>query len=296
MRKYENPKFIAEVKAGKSRRQLAKLFSVSTGTVGGWLTMARAAALIPTKMLAEKLITKEERDTILQMLRDGTSVREVSRTTGRSRTAVQALAIASGIKKPYRKTKWRKEQDDVIRQYYPTSMPARKIADMIGVSVNQVIGRARRLGLSSGPVYNWTIPDDERAKIAEMWKTMGPAEIGRWTGRSPRAISNLAKREGWPSRAGNYPAGRKTADRDYAERKNKPKVVRPKATLKLVPQDVIPESAKPMLQHRNGQCRYPYGPRGNVHYCCVPVFKEGGSYCEGHSAICYDYDRMKRAS
>lgn len=147
------------------------------------------------------------------------------------------------------------------------------------------------------PIVVKVVPDEEREKLRRMWETMGPAEIGRIVGRTPNSISGLAKRYGWP-RKERYPAVRKTADRDYAERRVRAEKLaakpRPKRTMKVVSVEVIPDHARPLMQHKTGECRFPYGQRFNIHYCCQPVFREGGSYCEGHSAICYDYDRMKK--
>lgn len=151
MRQFENPDFIKAVKAGTSRRKMAVMFGVASATIGGWLAMARNAGLVSQSMLAEKLITDDEKETIIQMIRDGVSTRDIASTMKRGRTTIQAIAIGAGVRSAANRRPWSKEEDDVIRQLYPTDTPAAEIAKKLGIGKNHVIGRARRLGLKSPP-------------------------------------------------------------------------------------------------------------------------------------------------
>jgi hypothetical protein len=42
---------------------------------------------------------------------------------------------------------WKKEEDEFLRRWYPTTMPLDDIAEALGRSRNAVLGRAHRLGL-----------------------------------------------------------------------------------------------------------------------------------------------------
>lgn len=56
--------------------------------------------------------------------------------------------------------------------------------------------------------------------------------------------------------------------------------------------EVESPNARPWMERRAGECKWPLGERGAIQSCCNPIAR--GSFCAGHAAVGYDQRPEKR--
>jgi len=56
--------------------------------------------------------------------------------------------------------------------------------------------------------------------------------------------------------------------------------------------EVESPNARPWMERRAGECKWPLGERGAIQSCCNPIAR--GSFCAGHAAVGYDQAPPKR--
>lgn len=173
---------------------------------------------------------------------------------------------------------WTPEMDAVLIKYLKLET-REQIAERLGKTRSAVTGRVDRLGLSGtvapGTAKKWT--DDEVQFLKDNLSEMTMTEMARDLGRGLSAVSKKMEA------LGIRPVRRiqQSAQLYHAPKKSKPVVE-------------IPPTARPWLTRMRGECKYPYGPRGNVLSCCAPEWM-GSGYCESHAALCGGYIRKVAA-
>lgn len=218
--------------------------------------------------------TESELEKIKTLRTNGATVRQIADAIGRSVSAVTNRISAMGLAQA--SVPWTPERDAQLKALYGkhTNDAA---ADIMGIGVSAFKARASRIGLTATRRM-WTADQDEWLKANYMDRTA--TDLGREIGFNAETVKKHATRLGLTGQ------GKKRGG-SVAGSRPRPKA-RPTAEL-----ETIPLTARPLLEHRKGQCRFPYGERFNVLFCCAPAWKEG-SYCEAHAAVCYDY--TKRAA
>lgn len=290
MLRHENPEFIAMHNAGKSLKAIAEHFKVKPDTVRSWLTLSNKAGTTKPSL---KIWTASELADIKARWEAGERQESIAVTYGVTPRAITARIEHMGIKRvrgTYNtKPKfWTEERLNQLRELDAKRTHDEDICRIMGVTMHQISGIRYRNGIRKGDQRLWT--PEEEAILRNMWATdAGPAQIGERLKRIPSAITGKARRMGLPRKS--YPGARRPAHdaRTRIISINKARAAaRPKVEKPVETPEVIPDHAKPWLERVRGECAYPYGPRGNIHSCCKPVFNEG-VYCEGHSATCYAF-------
>ncbi len=97
-------------------------------------------------------ITAEEKATFAKLYRGGMRIPDVAASVGRAPEAVRKHLVRAGVHEITRiKRPWPRKHDAIVLRDYPKAqagkMFVRDIAAKIGRGKNEVIGRARRLGL-----------------------------------------------------------------------------------------------------------------------------------------------------
>ena len=114
---------------------------------------------IATRALSGRLTTDEERDTILKMLEDGLSVREIARKTGRSRRTIDNIKNRFV---PDSSSLWTDEESTKCLSMFQDGFTAREIGDTLGKSrmaVNSRLWRRRPK----------PIPIEEEDELTRLW-------------------------------------------------------------------------------------------------------------------------------
>jgi len=108
-------------------------------------------------MTTQKKWSPEEKTTLREMFASGSKFDEIAQVIGRPASSVSGYAGYLGLRKsPTKKERktagywraWKPEEEDYLKAHYG-KIPAASIASHLGRSIEAVIGRARRLGVSS---------------------------------------------------------------------------------------------------------------------------------------------------
>jgi len=293
--KHRSPQFIQMKQAGKSHDEIGAAFGARPRTVDWWVTLAiREGLLAPSKGRAPTSPTIIER--LRELWFSGLHIDDVVAQLGSTRHSVRGLLNRNNIVRetpPVRK----KRQDDpswlpTIERMKKDGKTDKQIAAHLGIFESRVARIRKESGLSSLiPKANTSWDEGSEKELRRLWFTgkscyLIGQEMG---GRTANQIASKAKRLGLPDKGA--PLKRKVADRDYksvsvAAAARKGTTLGPKARKGPVedPQ-TIPDFARPWLTRALGECAYPYGPRGQVHSCCKPVFGVS-QWCESHHALC----------
>lgn len=159
---------------------------------------------------------------------------------------------------------WTDAETEILKREWPTGKPASKISDLIpGKSRNAIIGRAHRIGLT------------------------------KRFGLSGNAVSKY------------NPGSGKNKTKTLRKRKKKGGLTPQEGIMKKISPPIrVPEN-KPIttklpisiMELTEGKCKAIVGHGGPPHYLAVYCGDDtfaGKSFCEGHCAIYFDYDRKRR--
>lgn len=233
---------------------------------------------------------------------EGLYIRDVASRMGETVLAIQGQLTRRKIKRaePVRLPRmWTVERVETLRRLAGERKTAPQIAVEMKLSQKAIRKQAKELGLplaKASPQMTWT--PDQAAFLEKCWKEgTGGTGIARLMGLSVNQVNGKADRMGLPKDR-VYPEDRKRAVRDYSHlaEANRNRVAKPRAQAgpKEAP-NVIPMTARPWLTRRSGECTYPYGSRGEIHSCCLPVWN-GSKYCEAHHALCHEAPKPRRAA
>lgn len=301
--KHRIPQFIEMKKAGKSHEEIGAAFGVRPRTVDWWVTSAIKEGLL-TPIKGRAPVQDDVVEKLKELWLSGLHIDEVVKRLGRSRFSIRGLLNRYRIARQLPPVRPKMDVD-------PSWLPAivrlkkegktdRQIGNALGISQARVARLRKESGIKGmipKPSSPWT-PEDE-ATLKRLWFTGASCYlIGQQMGdRTASQILSKGTRMGLPTRG--FPLRRKVADRDYKTvslaamaRKGTTLGPRAKAGPKEEP-NIIPDFARPWLTRALGECSYPYGPRGNIHSCCKPVFGVS-QWCEAHTALCCDLDRSRR--
>lgn len=150
---------------------------------------------------------------------------------------------------------WTEERDALLRKLVLDGQSYSQVARALGggVTRNAAIGRANRMGLSRDP-----------ARQAIQRQAWAQADATRKRKAVEREAFRRAKAAAKPSEP------------------RPPRAPSPKPA----PVTVASPNARPWMQRRPGECKWPIGERGDIQSCCNPIAH--GSFCEGHAVLGYD--------
>lgn len=297
MKRYENPVFLAMRKALTPAHEIAKAFGVKVSTVHTWATTAVRKGLSDHQI---KVWTDKESDDLKKRWAAGETRSALSKRFGVSEKAILSRVQHVGARRPPAFKEGAFWTEDLIKQLIELDRQGVSDAEIcrrLGATQGQVSGVRFRRGVRKGDhgkiSSSWS--DDDVSLLKRLWaRELSNSQIAREMGRTVNSVRSKGVKMGLPSNG--YPQGRKTAV-DASERAAKVNQQRARK-VRVIPMvqkpveapEVIPDHARPWLTRMRGECAYPYGPRGQIHSCCKPTFNDG-TYCEGHSATCYDYKR-----
>lgn len=109
--------------------------------------------------------------------------------------AIRCKANKMGMKKL--ENIWTQEEDDVIRECYPKMLVKDFIELLPGRTVNSVIIRARKLGVTSHYYSNVFFSDEECLYIKEHWREMSDIEIAESINRGASSVKGVRNRLGF---------------------------------------------------------------------------------------------------
>lgn len=273
-------------------------FGTKPSTIMRWVTRAVAAGLTKARWNP----WPEEKVARLRALwftDEAPSAQQVAAEMGETLRAVESQLQRMPNKRGTRHAQfWTPDKVAIIKMMKEAGKSDKEIGLLFGVSDQSVhrIRKAQGIG-NFVDMMGWKLHEVE--ELTRLWG-MG------WSGtqialRLDRTRSQVHAKIGrlGLNRPHAYPTVKKKADRDYASvaaaaraRAGIPAKPRPKAGPKE-DSNVIPLTARPWLTRGRGECSYPYGPRGEIHSCCLPVWNDTGQ-CEHHYALCHDLDRQKR--
>lgn len=288
MRKHEDPKFLALRNAGKSYEEISLVFGCRPATVMGWVTSAIKDGL--TKAVVGKW--PDDKVAALRALWVArVHVDEVARQLDTTRLAVEGQVLRHGIKRPDMMRVWTDDLVGQLRSLKASGKSDAQVSVIMGMTENAI--RKARRNHDIGSVFDQSLWSDKATDdLKRMWdQELNPAEIGRRLGMTRMKVQSKAARMKLPMNRGT-PVVRKKANRSYdtvaaAARARKGTTMKPRPQAGPKEEsNVIPLTARPWLSRQRGECAYPYGPRGQIHSCCKPVWSEG-IYCESHAALCY---------
>lgn len=295
---YRDPKFIEMKKAGHSHREIGEAMGVNYRSVDRWASTAIAKGLLP-KMSGRAPTDASLIERLKEMWLGGKHVDDIASALEKSRSAVRGLIARYKFRRNQVVQKPRFWTDDKIaqvRQMREANASDYAIAKALGTTARSVL-RARvahKIDLKAvkkaRPAQtSWT--DEKEATLRRLWFTgkscyLIGQEMG---GLTANQVLSKGRRMGLADKG--PPLKRKVADRDYksvsvAAMARKGTTLGPRA--KPGPKEdphIIPEFARPWLSRVHGECSYPYGPRGQIHSCCKPVFGVS-QWCESHHALC----------
>lgn len=236
-------------------------------------------------------------DRLRELWLSGMHVDDVAAELKTTRASIDGLTIRHGIKREKRVRRsysWHPERIEQLRTLKAQKMTDTEIGAVMGLHEKSVEKARRRFGIGSlravgvNPNREWD--EVSTARLITLWNSgVKPMEIGRLMNRTRGQIEGKATRLKL-ARVNARPKPKRIAP--VATGPKKPPRLIPKAGPKEEA-NVIPLTARPWLTRERGECVYPYGPRGEIHSCCQPVWNETG-YCENHYAVTHDLDRMKR--
>lgn len=293
--KHRSPQFITMKKAGKSHEEIGAAFGARPRTVDWWVTMAiKEGLLTPNKGRAPVGTSVVEQ--LKAFWLSGMHIDEVVKKMGRTRRGIHGLIRRYNITRPFAPVRKKRETDPswlpTIERMKRDMKTDRQIATALGISQARVARLRKKSGveyLTPKPLSPWT--DQREATLRSLWFSgLSCHLIGQQMGGlSANQIASKAKRMGLPDKG--MPLKRKAAVRDYASvcAANSGRAgttLGPRARSGPVedPQ-IIPDFARPWLTRATGECAYPFGPRGQIHSCCKPVFGIS-RWCEMHHALC----------
>lgn len=306
MRRYENPEFHQLYRDGKTYVQIAEHFGVSIRSVEDWIKSAIHTGLVERrKKIRSPLcgMPKPDETTVqtVKMMRErGELAHVIAAAVGKSISSIYDIFLKHGIKRPsFVPRTITLDKVEAVRSLSSEGKTIREVSALTGLSDSAVRRTREKLGIRSDkrapqPARKLT-PDKERLML-ELWaQKVGPTEIARRLDVSRSAVEAKANRLNLPrfgkelKTVRNFshlhtPAARAKA---AETRRNTIPKSRPQFSAKVVPVEVIPETARPWLTRLRGECSYPYGPRGQIHSCCKPVWRET-TYCEGHAGLCFE--------
>lgn len=206
----------------------------------------------------------------------------------------------------YYPMEWTAEMDAKVRDGIAAKLAKDVIASELGISRQSVSRRADVLGLGNG---SWTEQEIEILKIE--WPTGSPAsQIALLlNNKSRNAVIgkahrlNLGKRLTLSGNAIVKKTPKPRPPRKHRKRGATPQegdMIKSKVTAPIRYPEPKPLSAKPpisIMELGEDTCRAIVGRGGPPHwlavYCGDEVFP-GKSFCEGHCALYFDYDRKRR--
>jgi len=293
--KHRIPQFIAMKKAGKSHEEIGAAFGVRPRTVDWWVTSAIKEGLL-TPIKGRATIGDDVVEKLKDLWLSGLHINDVVKMLGRSRMSIRGLLNRHRIMRQLPPVRQKLEVDPSWLPAIERMKKERKTDRQIGKALGISQARVARLRKESGvegiapkPSSPWT-PEDE-ATLRRLWFTGASCYLigQQMGGKTAGQVLSKGTRMGLPARG--FPLRRKAADRDYASvsaaaSARKGTTLGPKARPgpKEEP-NIIPDFARPWLTRSMGECSYPYGPRGNIHSCCKPVFGVS-QWCESHHALC----------
>lgn len=152
-------------------------------------------------------------------------------------------------------TIWTEDRVTRLRRLWRDGWTAARIAAEFGPSISRsaVLGKVHRLGLSADRPRRSGRRQAMGCSAAEMGAAAGrPGEVSAAGSGGPKLRS--------PPEAASSPRPAQAAD--------------------------LPSGGLGLLDLRQGQCRWPYGPdRGVTTFCGRPVSR--GAYCRGHAGVGY---------
>lgn len=98
------------------------------------------------------VLSEEQKAQAARLIRRGMPITHVAQDLKTGHGAVRRFAIAHGLIHPRRRdvNPWGPSEDALLRKHYGPRGNAMKLARMLGMTKNAVIGRAYRLGLGGG--------------------------------------------------------------------------------------------------------------------------------------------------
>ncbi len=172
--------------------------------------------------------------------------------------------------------------DAELTSLQKTGLTGAEIGERLGKSRNAIIGRIHRLGIGNGLHRNgtrsrpWT-PEE----LAALNSTRSNPQVAEDLGRSVDSVRIKRNKMGCspPLRPRN--------------RSNIRGVRQP--PMRIVEPDICPDNAKPLIDLKRGNCRYPYGEAPPYLFCGKRVEREKSSFCDHHRDICYRPANMRQA-
>lgn len=173
--------------------------------------------------------------------------------------------------------KWTEDQGREVRERIGRGETINAVAAAMGLTYTQISGYMKRnkiKGKAPNGYAPWKAEDEEY--LRQNAGTIPVAQIARDLDMDASTVFKKLVRMGLK------PPGR-VAPVTIAPRKPKP-----------VSSEVVPITARPWLTRVRGECKFPFGPRGEVLSCCAPTWRKT-SYCEDHAAICGGYEKSVAA-
>jgi GcrA cell cycle regulator len=148
---------------------------------------------------------------------------------------------------------WTAERKAELRKLWIAGQSASQIAKHLKVTRNAVIGKVHRLGMSGRAAAS---APDRLARVPKVKR-----DVVRSTNQAKGAIVRKQRQDDVPAPA-------------------------PKVDLQPIPLTVESPNARPWMERRGGECKWPLGERGAIMSCCNPIWRR--DYCEGHARQGYD--------
>jgi hypothetical protein len=125
----------------------------------------------------------------------GVAVVEIARRLGRSADAVDARRRLIGLAPRRRPREWSARQDALLLASRRAGVPARVVAERLGLPLEAVRRRRRALAPTRAASRRWTRAEDERLRA---WLAAGSSlgELARQLGRSEGALRTRARERG----------------------------------------------------------------------------------------------------
>ena len=220
----------------------------------------------------------------------GATCAETAAQLGISVSAVKAAAKRNGVRfGATRPPRWSEDDLARLRHLVAARLTARQIADILGVTHDQVRHRCRVTGIRLNPVMPEAAPK------------AGPSANG--PGGRPRAAAPVSLAPVSPAPVSPAPVSPASGRLSVVSDRAAPCADVPAGDIAAgsvvsrvvtmpgrTPSPDMPGGPVPVLDVREGQCRFPLWPdRGHVpfdqkFYCGAAVLKEGASWCAGCAA------------
>jgi hypothetical protein len=257
---FDDPEFLKLRSEGADFKAVMARFGVSRYRVFDWIDKATKAGL--TTMREVRHWSETDLQTLHNLNTDKKSTKQIAAALNRSERSIVAKMDSLGIRTVERQASfWTDEKREAVRKGYAAGTPVVDIAKSINTTTGAVAGMAARMKLTK---VRASYPSNRSSAARTVYRTDHL--------RTPEAIAKAQATK--RANAGLKPV--------------------PQRRAKVVEPQVIPETARPWLTRKHGECAYPYGERHNIHSCCAPTFAES-SYCESHAGLCFDYSRKKAA-